>query len=120
MKARTSNVYDTDHVFPFGYRDLLPYYEWVEHTLPVATAPMGLKEEIFFRGALQLGFSLETTKDITRVAFRPQQNAILQPTGNAGRTRRSTTAWCSRALKDARSVATARRAVSSRCMRRSI
>ena len=49
-----------EHLFPFGYRDLLPYYEWVEHTLPVATAPMGLKEEIFFRGALQLGFPLET------------------------------------------------------------
>jgi choline dehydrogenase-like flavoprotein len=80
------NTYDTGHLFPFGYRDLLPYYEWVEHTLPVATAPMGIKEEIFFGGALQLGFPLETTKDITRVAFRPQQNAILQPIGNAGRT----------------------------------
>lgn len=79
-------LYDTEHLFPFGYRDLLPYYEWVEHTLPVATAPMGLKEEIFFRGALQGGFPLETTKDITRAAFRPQQNAILQPIGNAGRT----------------------------------
>ena len=80
------NTYDTAHLFPFSYRDLLPYYEWVEHTLPVATAPMGTKEEIFFRGALQRGFPLETTKDITRVAFRPQQNAILQPIGNAGRT----------------------------------
>ena len=79
-------LYDAEHLFPFGYRDLLPYYEWVEHTLPVATAPMGLKEEIFFRGALQGGFPLETTKDITRAAFRPQQNAILQPIGNAGRT----------------------------------
>jgi choline dehydrogenase-like flavoprotein len=80
------NTYDTDHLFPFGYRDLLPYYEWVEHTLPVATAPMGIKEEIFFRGARQLGFPLETTKNISRVGFRPQQNAILQPIGNAGRT----------------------------------
>ena len=85
-KGADKHVYDTDHVFPLGYRDLLPYYEWVEHTLPIATAPMGLKEEIFFRGALQLGLSLETTKDITHVAFRPQRNAILQPTGNAGRT----------------------------------
>jgi choline dehydrogenase-like flavoprotein len=79
-------LHDTDHLFPFGYRDLLPYYEWVEHTLPVATAPMGVKEEIFFRGAVQAGFPLETTRDITRIAFRPQQNAILQPIGNAGRT----------------------------------
>jgi choline dehydrogenase-like flavoprotein len=80
------NGYDTDHLFPFGYRELLPYYEWVEHTLPVATAPMSLKEEIFFRGAVELGLPLETTRDIARVAFRPQQNAILQPIGNAGRT----------------------------------
>lgn len=80
------NRYDTGYLFPFGYRDLVPYYEWVEHTLPVATAPMGIKEEIFFQGALQLGFPQGTTKDITRVAFRPQQNAILQPIGNAGRT----------------------------------
>ena len=80
------NNYDVDHLFPFGYRELLPYYEWVEHTLPVETAPMGLKEEIFFHGAQQLGLPVERTKDITRAAFRPQQNAILQPRGNAGRT----------------------------------
>jgi choline dehydrogenase-like flavoprotein len=78
--------YDTDHLFPFGYRDLLPYYEWVEETLPVQTAPMGLKEQIFFDGARNLGLPLERTKDITRAAFRPQQNAILQPQGLAGRT----------------------------------
>ena len=80
------NNYDIDHLFPFGYRELMPYYDWVEHTLPVQTAPMGLKEEIFFRGAQQLGLPVERTKDITRAAFRPQQNAILQPRGNAGRT----------------------------------
>ncbi len=80
------NAYDTTHLFPFGYRLLLPYYEWVEHTLPVETAPMGLKEEIFFRGAQHLGLPVERTKDITRAAFRPQENAILQPRGNAGKT----------------------------------
>src|SRR3954447_12988159 len=73
-------------VFPFSYRELLPYYEWVEHTLPVQTAPMGRKEEIFFRGAQLLGLPLERTKDITHSAFRPQENAILQPEGNAGKT----------------------------------
>jgi len=78
--------YDKDHRFPFGYRDLLPYYEWVERTLPVQTAPMGRKEEIFFHGARKIGLPLERTKDITRAAFRPQQNAILQPAGTAGRT----------------------------------
>jgi choline dehydrogenase-like flavoprotein len=47
---------------------------------------MGLREHYFFEGAQRLGLPLETTKDITRAAFRPQQNAILQPHGVAGRT----------------------------------
>ena len=79
-------AYDWQYLFPFGYRDLLPYYEWVEHTLPIDTAPLGLKEQIFFQGAEQLGLPLEQTKDITRAAFRPQPNAILQPRGTAART----------------------------------
>jgi choline dehydrogenase-like flavoprotein len=28
-------AYDVVHRFPFGYRELIPYYEWVEATLPV-------------------------------------------------------------------------------------
>jgi choline dehydrogenase-like flavoprotein len=80
------NAYDTAHRFPFGYRELLPYYEWVEATLPVATAPMGLKEKHFFEGAERLGLPFEAGKDITQIGFRPQQNAILQPHGTAGRT----------------------------------
>jgi choline dehydrogenase-like flavoprotein len=78
--------FDVAHLFPFPYRDLIPYYEWVEETLPVQTAPLGLKEEVFFDGARKLGLPLETTKDITKAAFRPQQNAILQPQGVAGKT----------------------------------
>jgi choline dehydrogenase-like flavoprotein len=78
--------FDVAHLFPFRYRDLVPYYEWVEQTLPVQTAPLGLKEEVFFDGARKLGLPLETTKDITKAAFRPQQNAILQPQGVAGKT----------------------------------
>ncbi len=81
-----ANNYDRAHLFPLRYRDLIPYYEWVEAILPVATAPMGLKEKYFFEGAKQLGLPLEVTKNITRAAFRPQQNAILQPHGTAGRT----------------------------------
>ena len=80
------NEYDTAHLFPFSYRELMPYYEWVEETLPVETAPMGRKEEIFFEGARRIGLPLETSKDITRASFRPQENAILQPRGTAGRT----------------------------------
>ena len=79
-------AYDTEHLFPFSYGELIPYYEWVEATLPVQTAPMGLKEEVFFRGAELLGLPFQSAKDITRAAFRPQENAILQPHGTAGKT----------------------------------
>ena len=79
-------AYDTDHLFPFPYAELIRYYEWVEATLPVQTAPMGKKEEVFFRGAQMLGLPLQRGKDITQAAFRPQENAILQPQGTAGKT----------------------------------
>lgn len=71
--------------FP-GYSELIPYYEWVEHTLPVQTAPMGTKEEVFLRAATRIGLPTQTSKDISRAACRPQQNAILQPQGTAGKT----------------------------------
>ncbi len=79
------DAYDP-RVFPFTYRDLIPYYEWVEHTLPVQTAAMGTKEERFFRGAAGMGLPVNTSKDVGRDSFRPQENAILQPQGTAGRT----------------------------------
>ncbi|WP_236700651.1 NAD(P)-binding protein [Allosalinactinospora lopnorensis] len=79
-------AYDTGHSFPFGYRELIPYYEWVEATLPVQTAAMGTKEDTFFRGCESVGLPVQTTKTTTRASFRPQENAILQPGGNAGRT----------------------------------
>lgn len=82
-----AGLYDTAHRFPFGYRELVPYYRWVEATLPVQTAAMGTKEEVFFRGCEGVGLPVQTSKDITRNAFRPQENAILQPQGTAGRTR---------------------------------
>jgi choline dehydrogenase-like flavoprotein len=47
---------------------------------------MGSKEQHFFRGAQRIGLAHQTAKDITRDAFRPQENAILQPRGTAGRT----------------------------------
>jgi choline dehydrogenase-like flavoprotein len=81
-----AGAYDVAHRFPFTYEELLPYYEWVEHTLPVHTAPMGTKDAVFFRGAERLGLPVNTTKHITRDSFRPQENAVLQPGGNAGRT----------------------------------
>jgi choline dehydrogenase-like flavoprotein len=81
-----ADSYDRDHVVPFGYRELIPYYEWVEHTLPVQTAAMGTKEQRFLTGAAKLGLPHQTSKDITGAAYRPQENAILQPQGTAGRT----------------------------------
>ena len=81
-----ASLYDHEHVFPFGYRELIPYYEWVEHTLPVQTAAMGTKEDVFLLAAGKLGLPVQTSKDITRAAYRPQENAILQPEGTAGRT----------------------------------
>jgi choline dehydrogenase-like flavoprotein len=79
-------AYDRDHAVPFGYRELIPYYEWVEHTLPVQTAAMGTKEERFLRAAEKVGWTAQTSKDISGASFRPQENAILQPDGTAGRT----------------------------------
>ncbi|WP_127783630.1 GMC family oxidoreductase N-terminal domain-containing protein [Rhodococcus sp. X156] len=80
------DMYDTAHLFPFGYEELRRYYEWVEATLPVQTAPMGAKEEIFLRGAAAIGLPHQTTLDTTGPSHRAQQNAILQPGGTAGRT----------------------------------
>src|SRR2546429_8932897 len=79
-------AYDRDHAFPFTYDELVPYYEWVEATLPVQTAAMGTKEEVYLDGASRLGLPLQTTKDTIRAAYRPQENAILQPGGTAGLT----------------------------------
>jgi choline dehydrogenase-like flavoprotein len=81
-----ASAYDRDHAFPFLYSDLVPYYEWVEHLLPVQTAAMGTKEEVFLRGAGRLGLAVQTSKDVSRASYRPQENAILQPQGTAGRT----------------------------------
>ena len=68
------------------YAALIPYYEWVEHTLPVQTAAMGTKEQLFLRAATKAGLPTQTSKDISRAACRPQENAILQPHGTAGKT----------------------------------
>jgi choline dehydrogenase-like flavoprotein len=81
-----ADAYDTAHRFPFTYDELVPYYEWVEATLPVQTAPMGTKEQVWYEGWEQLGARVQRGKDVTHDGYRPQQNAILQPGGTAGRT----------------------------------
>jgi choline dehydrogenase-like flavoprotein len=82
------NAYDVEHRFPFSYAELVPYFEWVEATAPVQTAAMGTKEQVFFRGCETLGLPVQTTKTTHGAAYRPQENAILQPGGTAGRTTR--------------------------------
>jgi hypothetical protein len=85
-QEKDGGAYDFTHLFPFSYDELRLYYEWVETTLPVQTSAMGTKELTFYRGAERIGLPVQTTKEITRDAFRPQENAILQPRGQAGRT----------------------------------
>ena len=85
-----ASQYDRDYEFPFSYEELRPYYEWVETTLPVQTAAMGSSEQTFFTGCENIGMSVQTTKDITGDSFRPQENAVLQPGGNAGLTTNKT------------------------------
>jgi choline dehydrogenase-like flavoprotein len=81
-----AGAYDAAHRFPFPYAELVPYYEWVEATLPVQTAPMGTKEQVWYQGWERLGAQVQRGKDVTHDGYRPQQNAILQPGGTAGRT----------------------------------
>ncbi|AKL94681.1 choline dehydrogenase/flavoprotein [Clostridium aceticum] len=71
-----------DKVWPISYRELMPYYEKVEATLPVSIAPMTTKEELFFYGARKAGWSLLKTLNITSPGYQPQQNAILPPDPN--------------------------------------
>ena len=79
-------AYDRAHQFPFSYQELIPYYEWVEETLPVQTAAMGTKEEIFLNAAASIGLWHQTSKNVEQDGFRAQENAILQPQGQAGKT----------------------------------
>lgn len=71
-----------DQVWPISYRELLPYYEKVEATLPVEFAPITSKEELFFYGAKKAGWRLIPTLDVTTPGYRPQPNAILPPNKN--------------------------------------
>ena len=80
------NGYDVNHRFPFTYAEMVPYFEWVEALMPVQTAAMGHKEQMFFRGAETLGLPVQTTKTTHEPSYRPQENAILQPGGTAGKT----------------------------------
>lgn len=68
-----------DNEWPISYKELIPYYEKVEATLPVEFAPTAPKEELFYYGAEKAGFSINQTLDVTSPGYRPQPNAILPP-----------------------------------------
>lgn len=71
-----------DNIWPISYRELIPYYEKVEATLPVSAAPMTAKEELFFYGAKKAGWPLLKSLNVTSPGYRPQPNAILPPPQN--------------------------------------
>jgi len=68
-----------DNEWPISYKELVPYYEKVEATLPVEFAPTTSKEGLFYYGAEKAGFTQNRTLDVTGVGYRPQPNAILPP-----------------------------------------
>lgn len=71
-----------DGVWPISYKELIPYYEKVEDTLPVNFAVRTAKEDLFYYGAKAAGWTLNQTLDVTRPGYRPSPNAILPPNEN--------------------------------------
>lgn len=68
-----------DQVWPLSYRELIPYYEKAEATLPVQFSPTTPKEELFYYGAKKAGWQLNPTLNVTTPGYRPNPNAILPP-----------------------------------------
>jgi choline dehydrogenase-like flavoprotein len=68
-----------DNIWPITYQELVPYYEKVEATLPVAPAPATPKEDIFFYGAQKAGWKELESPDVTSPGYRSAPNAILRP-----------------------------------------
>ncbi|MDF2821452.1 MAG: choline dehydrogenase-like flavoprotein [Clostridiales bacterium] len=67
-----------DNVWPISYQELVPYYEKVEATLPVSTAPATAKEDLFFYGAQEAGWQQLDSPDVTTPGYRQQPNAIIR------------------------------------------
>ncbi|OBR64081.1 glucose-methanol-choline oxidoreductase [Paenibacillus oryzae] len=66
-----------DGIWPISYRELMPYYEKAEATLPVQFSPTTPKEELFYYGAKKAGWGLNATLNVTQPGYRPNPNAIL-------------------------------------------
>jgi choline dehydrogenase-like flavoprotein len=68
-----------DNIWPIPYQELVPYYEKVEATLPVSPAPATPKEDLFYYGAKKAGWKQLGSPDVITPGYRPQPNAIFQP-----------------------------------------
>ncbi|ANY65294.1 glucose-methanol-choline oxidoreductase [Paenibacillus sp. BIHB 4019] len=66
-----------DGIWPISYKELIPYYEKAEATLPVQFSPTTPKEELFYYGAKKAGWQLIPTLNVTTPGYRPNPNAIL-------------------------------------------
>lgn len=67
-----------EHGWPLSYRDLVPYYNKVEHTLPVSIPELiARKDELFVAGCEAIGIEHVTGPDIRTSGWRMQPNAIL-------------------------------------------
>ena len=109
-----ADAYDRDHAAPFGYRELIPYYEWVEHTLPVQTAAMGTKEERFLQRRREARFAAPDLEEHHRRRVQAARERD-PPTARNGRPdERSEEARLPARDRGAPSAATAHRAASSR------
>ena len=78
-RAYPASIDEQGH-WPIDYEDLVPYYQEVEAMCEVAPAPITAKEELFTRGAEAAGWDLLDQKNVTKPGYRPQPNAIKQPT----------------------------------------
>ena len=63
--------------WPISYEELIPYYEKVEGQLPVREATGTSKEDLFFYGARQMGFSYTNEVNLQEPGYRLQPNGIL-------------------------------------------
>jgi choline dehydrogenase-like flavoprotein len=74
-----------DRSWPLTYRDLIPYYEKVEATLPVAEVDgLSPKDAIFTYGCERIGLVRLGGKDVIGEGWRPQPNAIAKSCTRCG------------------------------------
>ena len=84
-----------DDGWPLHYRDLIPYYQRVEETLPVAVPDLAArKDELFIAGCEAAGVEHVAGPDIRASGWRMQPNAILPTAHDADPLRYPATDGC--------------------------